>query len=475
MHKKNQDQDKQNANVVQQKQQTQGKETIQSKQGKQPPISRKTGISQTHQAKQQPVEAKQTPVQRQSKSSEIASTMGQQYGVDTSSLQINHNSSFPETVNAQATIQGNKIDFAPGKDTEHNIKHEIGHFITNEKRGTPPKADTSVNGQPVNTTDEKAADKIADTPLQRKTETSSETQGSTSSGSQAPIQRLQDDDSNITIGDLSYGQAHTYLTMVREKALDGNAHPNLTVSGGDLASLQERVDETGADETTLRCVEGEFVQATADQEIDFVGMSSCMAITCIMQDGSKIAAHDALNNRVPGGGAVAKLAALVGQHDSTVNNVKAVGIGSCWGPNMETSQQLIDSVVVPENYDGDEVQYKRLQMRAASIENNSADFIQYLKNQLGNKPTTFRDIGAGGPKILADGSLYLYVKEDYYKDLINEKAYDLFDSNGWAKVDVADVKEAVRTGFEGEGVYEADYFDEVCPNVPNIESMVNFG
>ncbi|WP_299461645.1 hypothetical protein [uncultured Microscilla sp.] len=142
------------------------------------------------QAKQKAIQAKQKPVQRNGtgnkKSTEIAHTMGQQYGVDTSSLEFNHNSSFPGKVNAEATIQGNKIDFAPGKDSESNIKHEVGHHIVNTKRGTPPKADASVNGQAVNTTDEVAADKIMNTPLQMKSNTTAPPVSSTTSG--GPIQ-----------------------------------------------------------------------------------------------------------------------------------------------------------------------------------------------------------------------------------------------------------------------------------------------
>lgn len=133
--------------------------------GYRPPI-------QTKEGKKPPIRAKHRPVQRNMganhKSSEIAQTLGQQHGVDTSPLQFKHNSSFPDTVNAEATIQGNKIDFASGKDTEANIKHEVGHYIVNTQRGTPPKADAQVNGQAVNTTDEVAADKIMNTPLQRK-------------------------------------------------------------------------------------------------------------------------------------------------------------------------------------------------------------------------------------------------------------------------------------------------------------------
>lgn len=158
------------ANALQRKKRSQDsinrENTIQSKQGSLPTI----------QAKQRPIQAKQTtihsrhsPIQRKvSKSTIIAQTMGTQYGIDTSSLEFHHGSSFPGKVGAEATIQGNKIDFAPGKDTEYNIKHEIGHYIINTQRGTPPKADKTVNGQAINTIDEQAADKIADTPLQKK-------------------------------------------------------------------------------------------------------------------------------------------------------------------------------------------------------------------------------------------------------------------------------------------------------------------
>lgn len=156
-----------NSSEKQQKKAKKG--TVQTKQGQQPIIQAKQrpiqAKQQTIKAKQQVVQAKQSPV---TKSAGIAQAMGKQYGVDTSPLQFNHNSSFPGKVGAEATIQGNKIDFAPGKDSESTIKHEIGHYIVNTQRGTPPVADTVVNGQAVNTTDEKAADKIADTPLQRK-------------------------------------------------------------------------------------------------------------------------------------------------------------------------------------------------------------------------------------------------------------------------------------------------------------------
>lgn len=94
----------------------------------------------------------------------IASAMGTKHGVDTSSLKFNHNSSFPASVNASATIQGNSIHLAPGADNPKTIKHEVGHYIDNVKHGTP-KGDTKVNGYVVDTTREKAADRMANASL----------------------------------------------------------------------------------------------------------------------------------------------------------------------------------------------------------------------------------------------------------------------------------------------------------------------
>lgn len=98
--------------------------------------------------------------QGSSKFQEIATTMGQQHGVDTSPLKAKHNSPFPETLNAEATIQANKIDFAPGKDSEHNMRHEVAHYIDNTKYGTP-QGDKIVNGYKVDTTRENRVDNMA--------------------------------------------------------------------------------------------------------------------------------------------------------------------------------------------------------------------------------------------------------------------------------------------------------------------------
>ncbi|WP_299315835.1 hypothetical protein [uncultured Aquimarina sp.] len=95
-----------------------------------------------------------------SKFKEIAASMGQQYGVDTSSLKATHNSSFPAKLNAEATIQGSQIHFAPGMDTDFHIKHEVAHAIDNTISGIP-KGNKIVNGQNIDTTREDVVDKMA--------------------------------------------------------------------------------------------------------------------------------------------------------------------------------------------------------------------------------------------------------------------------------------------------------------------------
>lgn len=166
--------------------------------------------------------------------------MGQQYGVDTSPLQFKHNSSFPGKVNADATIQGKNIEFAPGKDNEANIKHEVGHYIINTQRGTPPKADSTVNGQAVNTSDETAADKMMNTPLQRKESTGQtnidQSSSQSSFSSQQPIQRITQKDKEIrnkaNVG-VEVELRNITITRNDRKWNESNGLEQLTTGGDD--------------------------------------------------------------------------------------------------------------------------------------------------------------------------------------------------------------------------------------------------
>ena len=107
---------------------------------------------------------------------QIASAMGKQYGVDTSGLHATHSSSFPAKLHAEATIQGNKIHFAPGRDTDYNIRHEVAHAIDNTLNGTP-KGDRSVNGFKVDVSRENTVDQMAKTTTNSEKNDSLQNQG----------------------------------------------------------------------------------------------------------------------------------------------------------------------------------------------------------------------------------------------------------------------------------------------------------
>ncbi len=74
-------------------------------------------------------------------------------------VRVHYNSSKPAHLQALAYTQGNNVHIAPGQ--ERHLNHELGHVVQ-QKQGIV-KADTSVNGQPMNTSRalEHAADRIA--------------------------------------------------------------------------------------------------------------------------------------------------------------------------------------------------------------------------------------------------------------------------------------------------------------------------
>ncbi|HAS42005.1 MAG TPA: hypothetical protein DCS93_16100 [Microscillaceae bacterium] len=160
--------------------------------GPKPPIQTKAG-------RKGPIQAKQRPIQRNTKTTQntvqrnqtddLKTTMGNQYGVDLSGYTEHKDSSFPGTVGALATIQGKDIHYAPGQFTLQNRKHEFGHAIDNTLNGTP-KGDMTIQGQNIDTTREAAADKIMNTPLQRKTKDSQNEMAQPTFSTGGAIQRI---------------------------------------------------------------------------------------------------------------------------------------------------------------------------------------------------------------------------------------------------------------------------------------------
>ncbi|OJJ19854.1 hypothetical protein BKI52_15345 [marine bacterium AO1-C] len=164
----------------------QKKEKPGSNEGQKPAIQAKHKPIQAKQrpiqAKQKTIQAKQKPIQRSTGGNDLKTTMSAQYGVDLSGFKEHQNSSFPDTIGAQATIQGKDIHYAPGQFTEQNRKHELGHAIDNTLNGTP-KGDITVQGHHIDTSREAAADKIMNAPLQMKASSDSQQQATSEAAS----------------------------------------------------------------------------------------------------------------------------------------------------------------------------------------------------------------------------------------------------------------------------------------------------
>lgn len=71
--------------------------------------------------------------------------------------------------------------------------------------------------------------------------------------------------------------------------------------------------------------------------INFGAVTSCMTITCLLDDGSKVAAHLVQFGGSPDKTLMALKAAVQGK---TVTKVVAMGDGDSWGPTLQTSEQI---------------------------------------------------------------------------------------------------------------------------------------
>jgi hypothetical protein len=89
--------------------------------------------------------------------------------------------------------------------------------------------------------------------------------------------------------------------------------------------------------TPIPCNEGKLVEAPRTQGVDFGSVTSCMTITCLLDDGHKVAAHDAVFERVTPHIFTA-LKQKIGSR--TVSKVLAAGAGSCWTWDMRSQADL---------------------------------------------------------------------------------------------------------------------------------------
>lgn len=133
---------------------------------------------------------------------------------------------------------------------------------------------------------------------------------------------------------------------------------------------------------TVHISEDHVGTAAAADTINFGAVTSCMTITCLLDDGSKVAAH-LVQEGSPTKTFLALKAALQGK---TVSKVAAVGDGASWGPKLKTSGEIISAV-------SDKSYMEQLAWmednRDKYISGAREEFEAYLLGQLGDGSTKF--------------------------------------------------------------------------------------
>ncbi|MCI4235889.1 hypothetical protein F6X50_11185 [Dickeya dianthicola] len=93
---------------------------------------------------------------------------------------------------------------------------------------------------------------------------------------------------------------------------------------------------------TVEIQENEVRAAAAGEGIRYPSLSSCMSITCILNNGSKVGAH-AYQFGDSGITLINRMKALIG--NTPVAAVKAKGHGGCWGKNLQSQLELAPEAI----------------------------------------------------------------------------------------------------------------------------------
>lgn len=123
----------------------------------------------------------------------------------------------------------------------------------------------------------------------------------------------------VKLESLGYKKLHVYkgiydqmLVLDREPTKAGKPpHNEIEFEQGEHDKLNELIGQLEPMAETVLCYESEAKTAQPWQNLDFGPVSTCVTITCILSDGTRIGAHEGWQLRV-GGGAMATLKRVIG-------------------------------------------------------------------------------------------------------------------------------------------------------------------
>jgi hypothetical protein len=191
----------------------------------------------------------------------------------------------------------------------------------------------------------------------------------------------------VDVDALGYKALHALQSIHAQKQAEPSAHPQIVFKAGDIEKIDKRVAELeGSDKVEqVLCSESEVKSASAKQAIDFGGVTSCMTIACVFEDGSKAGAHEGLFARVSGG-SVNRLKGLV--QSKKLAKVLAAGDGMTWTLSGGTLKTNFDDATA-----------------ALISEDKGAGFKSFLQSQLGAGTVDFTQFAEGRIQVSAGGEL----------------------------------------------------------------------
>lgn len=270
----------------------------------------------------------------------VQAKMETAFATDFSAVRV-HEGPQASAMGALAYAQGADIHFAPGQYDPESVRgqellgHELAHVVQQSRgrvaapgqgKGLPVNDDPSLERE----ADEQGARAARGQPAHGAAPASA---GPAVIGrdSARPVQRLKDKKQAVDITKLDYHQAYAYLIKLREKQVDDTAHPDVEFDmDKDPDALQKHIDQLEPEQGSILCAEGQAKRAGKEQQIDFGAVTSCLTFTCMLSDGAKIVAHEAVKNRVPGG-AVAAIKKLADKDkDNKIDKVLIAGVAGSW-------------------------------------------------------------------------------------------------------------------------------------------------
>jgi hypothetical protein len=200
-------------------------------------------------------------------------------------------------------------------------------------------------------------------------------------------ERLEGPPQKIDLTAATYQQLIKYKSIWNEKQL-GAPHRQWEFEPGDVDELDRLIAEKEGDLTQVTeviCPEGEVKVALPTQIMRFGDITSCMAISLILDDNTVISAHNGLMATI-GNGGLTRINQIKADrfNERQAVRVRAIGAGGLWDTSIRG--------VMHPSHDSDSL-----------VSDNPNDFVTYLRGQLNAPAGNFHEHAEGSASISATG------------------------------------------------------------------------